>query len=397
MIRIDTSKKTKSYMAYAILLSIFITKYALVTYLVAAIGKIPIIGEFSNVILHICIFILGITAYRTSMIRYVRVKDVLVPIFVLMAILVTWVVYPQNMKYLLQNYSSYIAFCIPAFIVGLTSTEYDERMFRIVSIVSVISLACSYLYTFMYLSTSTFDELGQSYSVLPGTLFIIGYYLHSKKTLYLVASIAGVAYAFMLGSRGPILLIAVFLVSGILLIDSNLSLQKVITVLSILLAVLVFIYSGAYLEALNTAKNYLAGKSISTRVIDFMISGEYISYTSGRTDLYDKLLLILQDRPYLGYGLFGEWNFIGWNAHEIYLEVVFEYGWPIGVLLIVWYMLKVIPTFFIEREAHNRVFILVFIVYVLVQGIMSYSHLRLELFLLLGFCLKQRRAQKYTD
>lgn len=381
-------------MAYALLLSIFVTKYALVTYLIAAIGKMPIIGEFSNMILFICIFILGIVAYKKSMIRYARTEDILVPLFVIMSILVTWWVYPQNMQYLSQNYSSYIAFCIPAFLVGLMSTEYDEQMFYIITIVSVISLVCSYLYTFIYLTTSTFDELGQSYSVLPGTLFIIGYYMCSKKKAYLIASIAGVIYAFMLGSRGPVLLIAIFIVSGLLLIDSKLSLRKLITVSLIFFAVLIFIYSGAYLEMLKIARTYLARKSISTRVIDFMISGEYISYTSGRTDLHDKLLLILQSRPYLGYGLFGEWNFNGWNAHGIYLEVVFEYGWPLGVLLIVWYLFKVIPTFFMEKEAHNRVFMLVFIVYVLVQGVMSYSHLRPELFLLLGFCLKQRRVQK---
>ena len=144
------------------------------------------------------------------------------------------------------------------------------------------------------------------------------------------------------------------------------------------------------------ARSLLAKYSISTRVLDFIISGRYVSYTSGRTDVYEMLLELLQEKPFFGYGLFGEWNYIGWNAHEIYLEVVFEYGWPIGVLLIIWYLTKVIPAFILEKEAHNRVFILVFITFVLVQGVMSYSHLRPELFLLLGFCLKQRRIQRYS-
>lgn len=393
--RIPLNDDSKSYMANAILLSIFITKNALFTYIIAAIRKLPLIGGISFVIPPMVILILGLISYRRSLFKYARISDILIPLFLIIAVLITWLVYPQNMPYLLYNYPNYIAYCLPAFIIGLTSTRYDVRMFRFVSIVSTISIVMSYLYTFLYLSTITYDELGQSYAVLPGTLFVIGYYIYSKKNIFLISAIAGVVYAFMLGSRGPILLILVFTCLGILFINPSLSIKKAITVIVIFAAAYIFINSGAYVGVLLIARSLLAKYSISTRVIDFMISGRYVSYTSGRTDLYVKLLDILEEKPLLGYGLFGEWNYNGWNAHEIYLEVVFEYGWPLGVFMIIWYLVKVIPTFFLEKEGHNRVFILVFITFVLIQGVMSYSHLRPELFLLLGFCLKQRRVQRF--
>lgn len=393
--RIRLNNESKSYVANAILLSIFVTKNALFTYIMAAIRRLPLIGGISFAIPPLLVLLLGLIAYRKSLLKYARTKDILIPIFMLAAIMVTWIIYPENMPYLKQNYSNYIAYCLPAFIVGLTSTRYDERMFRFISIVASVSIIISYFYTFLYVGTGTYDELGQSYAVLPGTLFVIGYYIYSRKPFFLATAIAGALYAIMLGSRGPILLALIFTALGILLINPGLSVKKAFAVIIIFGSAIVFINSNAYQNILLFMRSFFASHSVSTRVIDFIISGRYVSYTSGRTDLYEKLLTILQNRPILGYGLFGEWNYNGWNAHNIYLEVVFEYGWPLGIILITWYLTKVIPTFFLEKERHNRVFMLVFITFVLIQGTMSYSHFRPELFLLLGFCLKQRRVQRY--
>ena len=117
----------------------------------------------------------------------VKTKDLLVPAFVIIALLLTVLIYPQNVEYITYNYSYYIAFCIPAFFIGLSCNEFDDNMFRIIANVSCISIVASYVFTFMYVSknSTVVDELGQSYSVLLCTLMIGGYYF-SKKRKYIL-------------------------------------------------------------------------------------------------------------------------------------------------------------------------------------------------------------------
>ena len=147
-----------------------------------------------------------------------------------------------------------------------------------------------------------------------------------------------------------------------------------------------FIELGYYRTILLQIANFLESMGYSTRIIDLTLAGEVMSHTSGRNDIYIVLLEKLMDRPFVGYGLFGEWQFIHWNAHQLYLEVVFEYGWPLGIVLICSYIVTVFRAFLITyKDELIFYFLMIFIVYVLVQGCMSYSHLRPELFLLLGF------------
>ena len=96
------------------------------------------------------------------------------------------------------------------------------------------------------MGTGTYDELGQSYAVLPGTLFVIGYYIYSRKPFFWVTAIAGALYAIMLGSRGPILLALIFTALGILLINPGLSVKKAFAVIIIFGSAIVFINSKYY-------------------------------------------------------------------------------------------------------------------------------------------------------
>ena len=369
---------------------------AIVTYILSIIRRLPVIGHFDKFILPLTMLFLFIIANKKKIWRYVYPSDILVMVFVIFSIFTTLVIYPRNSEYLWYNFDLYILYCIPAFLVGLSSVEYDEDMFLIISRLSCVSIVASFFLLFYYgsLGKETIDELGQSYAVLPNTLFVLAYYVYSRKKFYLLFSVLGIAYALMLGSRGPIILILVFIALSTIYKNK----ERLPVVLVIGLAVYLFIEFGLYRDVLLGISRILKNMGYSTRIIDLTLAGEAISHTSGRDEIYELLLDILKSKPFTGYGLFGEWQFVGWNAHELYLEVVFEYGWPLGVLLIFLYVKSVITSSL--KCMDNEVitfFNMIFIVYVLVQGCMSYSHLRPELFLLLGFSLMQNRKRNFEN
>lgn len=382
-----------SYYAFTLLLAFIVCKGTLVVYTTAFLRKLSFFNIIAPFFAPTLLLLLSILAYKKSMCRYLRARDLLIIAFVIMSILLTMIFYPENEQYFWENFEQYIIYCIPAFLIGLLSVEYDENMFKVISIVSCVSLIASFFLLFYYKNigiTLSGDELGQSYAVLPSSLFIISYFCYKKSKIYFTFSIIGIIYALMLGSRGPIILLFVFLAINWILKNK----KRWYIVCCVAIFVYFFLGSEIYLDCLQTVRCFLLEIGYSTRIIDLALANKLISHDSGRNDLYIILLNLLDKRPLLGYGLFGEWQFIGWNAHHLYLEIVFEYGWPLGVILIVAYLIKIFTTFIYEKDDVARSFMVIFIVFVLIQGFKSYSHLRPELFLLLGFCIKQRRMQK---
>ncbi len=386
---------TPQFIAYTLLMCFIICKNSLITYIFAVFRRIPIIGAFTTYLPPLIILVLAYYARHEKNESIVKTKDLLVPAFVIIALLLTVLIYPQNVEYITYNYSYYIAFCIPAFFIGLSCNEFDDNMFRIIANVSCISIVASYVFTFMYVSknSTVVDELGQSYSVLLCTLMIGGYYFSKKKKIYLIMYLLGVIYALSLGSRGPIICVCVHSVLC-LFFSSKLRLPNKIAIsFAIFLVVMIVLKTSIYNDFLITVQRLLKQNNMSTRVIDFLLSGEYISHTSGRDEIYDQLFILLRERPLVGYGLFGEWPFIHWNAHELYLEVLFEYGYILGSILIIWYLFTVLSAYIKEKDISSKLFITALVSFVLVQGVMSYSHLRPELFLLLGFCIRCNRKR----
>ena len=392
-IKITTENPNRriSFIAYAALIGFIVTRNSLITYIASFTARI--IGNISYTATPTILFLmLLIIAHRKRNTKYMAYSDLLVPAFLILCCICNLIIYPDNTEYLVKNLNSYVLYCIPAYFIGLCSVEYDKDMFHIVSLIAVISIITSYYYTFGLSSGSgsiTYDELGQSYAVLPSTLFVIAYYIFTKKKIYLIWSILGAVYAFVLGSRGPVILLAVFIPACIILADKDHNIKKILLIVLISVSIIAIFQSKLYIAILLAIKDIFSRLSVSTRVIDFIISGRYLSYTSGRSDLYDTLVRLLAEKPLIGYGWFGEWKYLGWNAHQLYLEVLFEYGYILGSILIAWYIKNVIPSFLREENKENRLFMLIFITFVLLQGIMSYSHLRPELFLLLGFCRKR--------
>lgn len=384
---------TKKYYAYAILLSLLVCRESLVTYFIALLNKIPLMDQITSLIPFFSILCLLFFSYIKKMKKIIRVTDFFIVLFLLFEFLLTVFLYPQNIEYIIFNFNQYIIYCIPALFIGILSIYYDNDMFAIITKFSCISIILSYFLLYFYILTGkpiSEDALGLSYAVLPNTLFVIAYYFFKKEKAYIFFACLGFIFALMCGSRGPTILIFTF-ISMCILINS----KKKISVIFFLLMCILF-YAGFFYSLAMIGSELVSNLGFSTRIFDIFLQGETFSHTSGRDYIYKYLLMLLDEKPLMGYGLFGEWAYVGWNAHQLYLEVLFEYGYILGSFLILLYICTIIKTIKNEKEKAQLYFVLIYVNYVLIQGFMSYSHLRPELFLLLGFCLKCNRMRKYN-
>lgn len=160
---------------------------------------------------------------------------------------------------------------------------------------------------------------------------------------------------------------------------------------------LLFTNSSLSILVLEFVKTQFEQFGLSTRVIDLAIGGKVISYTAGRDEIYGLAIQKIIERPIFGYGVYGEWPWLGWNIHNIYIELLIHYGLVLGVVLLIWMIHLVFKAYFITSNTYARDMILIWSCLVFVRGIFGGSYLQFPVFFLIGLCLQeiQRIKKKY--
>ncbi len=371
------------------LLSLIIFRQSILTYVVSFIGKFgPLydITPFIAPVTIIAFLLLGINSRYKSKIKLV---DFIVPIFLLFGIMFTYACYPQNTEYLNYNFWPYIFYCIPAFIIGLSSSDYNSEHFSIISKISCLAIAASYLLLFVYKAKDvqiSEDAMSLSYPVLLPVLFVTAHWFYKHSFIEMIFILAGFVYLIAMGTRGPLVIAVLFLAFCFVQKRKH----PFITFVVICALLLLVFKTNLHIYFISLIRDLVVKLGYSSRILDSVLNQELIEDAS-RDELYKLLFSELAKRPFLGYGLFGEWQYYGWNAHNIYLEMVFEYGWPLGIFLILFLILTTAFAYFRCKTLPSKYFIAILAFFVFVQGLRGYSHLRPEMFLLLGFCISENR------
>lgn len=386
---------------FALLVSVMFCHYTLFNYFSVIIRKLPVISVAEVFFFPILYSLLIILSYRESRLRYVRGSDLVIILFFTVSILSTYIFYPDNALYISASLTSNILPCIPFFLLGLC-LSLDKETLSIVSGFSCTAILVSAVYVLYYMGTGRIlgGDVGSGYSMywsyllLPNTIIAIEYAFEKKKIFAIICSIIGVIYALAMGTRGAIVVLFVFLIVRIWT-HLNININKKVGI-AIVLSIIVFLFimSPAYLQMLSDIKRLLMRYGLSTRVVDYLISGELVSYTSGRTDIYQDLFSRFMERPILGYGIYGEWTLGYYSAHNMYMEILFHYGFPIGLTLMISFVALYFKALKATKGTLVRNWIIMFGCLVFVKGIFGGRYLDYSLFFLLGLCLKEIRCAK---
>ena len=239
------------------------------------------------------------------------------------------------------------------------------------------------------------DDMNRSYQLLPNVLFVISFAIRRKNLITWLFAALGIFYTFSLGTRGPVLVIFVFIFSSFLLAKSVKKSIKIIVTSLFLFTIIVFVTPMLRESLLTPLNNLLKQLGLSTRIIDsFLYEKVSSSFDSGRSELYAIVFKKLLERPLIGYGVYGEWQWIGWTAHNIFLEILIHYGFIFGIVLISWVLINVITQFLKTKNDISRNIILIFICFVFVRGLIGGSYLSYGLFFLMAFCTRELSRRK---
>lgn len=186
--------------------------------------------------------------------------------------------------------------------------------------------------------------MGFSYAILVFILFALYDGLFRRNKVALLFGVVGTVVNILGGTRGSILCIATFLLLFLLF-----SKRYKIVLFALILGISFFVCYDKILTLFMELANTIG---INSRIIDALsgLNMNSIAYTNGRTSITDVSVELIKSNP-LGYGFLGERaqlnNAIYWfktngYAHNIFLELILQFGVVFGTVIIILMICKII-------------------------------------------------------
>lgn len=309
--------------------------------------------------------------------------------------------YDENVEYILENLSDIVFVFVPLFFLGLSIDTIDDEQLTTFQVLAYISIVIAWLYNIYYYSTGRSlgtDEMGLSYIIVPHVMISI-WLMFKQMSWYSIAfSVLGVLYVLALGTRGPLLIVLVF--SAFLFLhkaENNRKLKVLVFIVSFAIAI-ILLSDDLFNSILWKVRDILVSLGYSTRITDaILMKDTYLEPSESigaRQLIYEKLRNLLSEHPYIGYGLYGEYPYISWSAHNMYLQTCFEFGYPLGVILIICFFFKAIKTIIgLHRigDENTYLYTLLWLIFIIAQSTFGGNIISYYMFFTLGLLANQNR------
>ncbi len=266
-----------------------------------------------------------------------------------------YLMFPENSLYMRELIFPFFCMCLPVLVYSMSIHDWNNLklcMGKASFIVFIIGTVLGVLVLFDQATVGAYSMSLSYYMLLPMIIYL-GELFDNPSMKALLFSLITLLIILSLGARGPILCAIVFVLLKILK-SSKLTYTKILFYLSSFAAIIVtFIYLDSILQYIN---NLLLNFGIKSRTIAlFLRDGVYLS---GRENIYPKIIEGIQDNPLLGIGIAGDRLITGGYAHNLFLEVLANFGVIVGSILLITLILLVVRNLLIEdNEKYNIIII----------------------------------------
>lgn len=383
--KFDASSLSKK--AYRLLILLIWTQYTLFSYFQVILNRLPIINIFSNYIFPLLVCVLVLLAWKEIK-NSLSIKDLLFYLSLIFTLLMTLWLFPNNAEYLNGDMIRITTGVIPFYFIGLfyDHNESKDDLFYF----SLLGVCVALLYQIYYLATGrelSTDNMNAAYKLLPSVLFLIYSAFNNNKKIYWIFPMLGILLEFIYGTRGPILIIALY---SLVMIYFKMKTKKINTkyllVCIILFSLFLFmLVSGMFTTIMEKMSDFFESMGFSTRIFDYFLSGN-IADDNGRDELTTKIISSIIKNPF-GYGVYSDRVIIGNYAHNIFLEIWCHFGVFIGTILLLFLFFIPVKAILIEKHKNLEVFFFLIMFYIMVyfKLLLSNSYiLETNLFFLLG-------------
>lgn len=389
--------RLNSKIAYDTMMALALCSQTLVLYVIAFMNKVSILAVFTPFIMPLVYGTLAIIAFKSDTIKWIKIRDVIFIFICALAFVYTYYRYPDNWKYIKDNLQTWILPCIPYFFLGLCFRA-DNESFEKISKFSCVAIVAAVFYAGYFQKSGrnfTADNMSASYAIMLNVMIVVNYAFRQRKMIPTLLAICGYIYVIALGTRGPLVIILVYTALEMWRHSRLNTRTKVGFTVFLSLGIVMVLESNVYISLLTIFGEFLTRIGLSNRITEYMRLNRLISDSSGRDTLFTILVEQLKTRPLTGYGIYGEWQFINYSAHNLYLEVLFEFGIIAGAIIIFYYLYTYIKAIYRNSNELSVEWLLIWGCAVFVRGLFGCTIFSTSVFFLLGYMIRVNRERHF--
>jgi len=218
--------------------------------------------------------------------------------------------------------------CVPLATLVYSIHDYTYLLISFKKISYVLSMLL-WLVLLNMINLDTYN-MAASYALVIPTLILIDEAFKEHRIIDIVFPTISAVLIILWGARGPLLCISAYMVISFFFYLRPTKLKIFFFVIGILL---LFIVVFAWSEIMEWITNvYLANGMVGSHTIGRLVNGKLFD-GSGRDTLVMRYMSLLNEHPILGLGLYGGWDSSGSGPHNMVVEYLTEFGYPIGIMV----------------------------------------------------------------
>lgn len=228
-----------------------------------------------------------------------------------------------------------------------------------------------------------FNYMELSYAVLPSICGVYAYFRESKRILFLLLFIAGFFSIIAFGARATLIYTVLFICFRELIEAKKIS--------SIILPLIIGLIIVSCIPLLI---NVIANNSHfkESYALNLFLNDDFFEHST-RTTIYDTSKRLIMELNMNMYGLFGDRHLLGGSyPHNIVYEIILQFGWFFGILLIFWFLIKII---LILKNNDNKLLLAFLCCTILGRFFVSGSYLIEGRFWIMIGCILSLASQSY--
>ncbi|SOC38403.1 O-antigen ligase family protein [Ureibacillus acetophenoni] len=271
--------------------------------------------------------------------------------------------FPDNQKYMVELIFPLFFTCLPMFVYAMSLKNWNVLK-DVMKKASFIVFVCGLLLSLMILlgiaKIDVYSMTFSYYMLLPAIMYLDEFIDRLSLKAFFISS-ATLISILAIGSRGAVLCAAVFIVLKLIKPAAQFRLSRVrMYLIFAVTTISIFIFINLQ-SLLLLLYNWLLQFGLNSRSLTLFLSGEV--YLSGRDDLYEKVISAIYDHPLVGIGIAGDRRVLdglGVYAHNIFLELLANFGVFIGLFIIFFLLFLIIRMFFIKEDLSYNLLIIWF-------------------------------------
>ncbi|WP_088052518.1 O-antigen ligase family protein [Virgibacillus dakarensis] len=293
-------------------------------------------SSFREIISLLFMILVGLVFLKNLPIIFNRIGKIFLFTYIICIIifLINILLYFQNLNYIISVSFWFFLICLPTglfYIAIKNKTIFLNMLIKSAYYQIVMGLA-------FILSSLTKDpsyDMVFSYLILLPLIVLVYKSFYKFLIVDFILILSGLISIIIIGSRGPLLSLAVFfviLLSNRLFRDRKKIKDIFVFLLTCLSLILLFVFYDSFLLRFG---NILGNYGISSRTL-FLFTNDNANFLTGRSDLYNTTIQKITEKPFLGYGIAGDRIFLnGTYPHNLILELLSQFGVILGAFIII--------------------------------------------------------------